>query len=205
MTNVTALKASNDAPKADEAMLPEFEIGIAMNLSGERQLTIRSPVKEQISRAEANRRMDALMHVAERQRSLQEITFLEEQFAAKTDALKLWQRRKDEADEKHDSDLAAVETAIADAMKKQEQLQQAAYSEARAAGRTADVKLTGNRLKDFNALDRAIGQHRDSVSTKEAEHEQRVMGPINGNIEKLEAELREIGRQLERHRTIVSG
>src|SRR6185437_9268097 len=47
MGKVTNRKPANDAPAAGaDDTLPPFDIGIVMNLSGERQITVRSPVTE---------------------------------------------------------------------------------------------------------------------------------------------------------------
>lgn len=184
--------------------LPPFTLTVVMNMAGERQIHLASPVTEPIAPEEANRRVDGLMKLAERQRSLIEIRVLEEELGAKTDALaKVWQVRKAEAEAKHADDLKGVQKSIAGDMAKQEKIQQAAYAEARQTGRTGEVKLQGARLRDHTTLQRAIDQHRDSVARKEAEFKQNVMAPIIGNIEKLEADIREINRQLERHRKIV--
>lgn len=183
--------------------LPAFDLTIVMNLAGERQIHLRSPVTDPISPAEANRRTDALMRVAERQRSLIEIRVLEEELSAKTDALeKVWKARKTEAEEKHAKVLEEVEKAIKTDLTLQEQLKQAEAMKAAGTGRVAEYKLQGNALKNYNTLGTAIDQHRASVKTKEQEHLQH-MQTINGNIDKLEAEIREMTRQLERHRAIV--
>jgi len=195
---VKRLHAEQSTPEE----LPAFDLTIVMNLAGERQIHLRSPVTDSIAPAEANRRTDALMKVAERQRSLIEIRVLEDELSAKTDALeKVWKVRAAEAVEKHAKALEDVESAIKTAMIKQEQIKTREAERATSKGRYGSI-LMGGALKEYNALGGAIDQHRASVKAKENEHLQH-MQTITGNIEKLEADIREINRQLARHRAIV--
>ena len=189
-------------PQPSDGELPPFDITIVVNLAGERQIHLRSPVTEPIAPAEANRRTDALMQVVERQRSMIEIRVLEDELTAKNDALdKVWRVRKAEAEAKLEADLTGVENDIAKDMAKQEQLKHAANDHAAQTGRNT-VRLEGAAKKEHDTLARAIVQHRARVATIQNEHKQFVQ-TIDGNIEKLEADIREISRQLERHRKIV--
>src|SRR5260221_191997 len=128
MGKVTALpKAANDpaagsgqAP-ADET-IPPFDISIAANFADLQQVQLRMPVAEAISRAEANRRMDMLVDLAQRQVSRQEIRVNEAALKDKRKALDLQQKRRVEQEEHHAAALAAIEDEIVRVTAKREQL-----------------------------------------------------------------------------------
>lgn len=191
------------ADQTEEAPLPPFTVGIVMNLSGERQLRIDSPSPDPISKAEANRRMDALMHVAERQRSLIEIRVLEEDLASKRAALAdVWVKRKEEAQAKHAAALAQVEKDAIQAEAKREKLEQDFITVERDRGKTGDIKLVGGTKNAAAALDRDIAALRDRTKTLEAEHLQNIQ-VIDGNVEKLTNEIAAMERLLAKHRETV--
>jgi len=204
MGKVTSLKAANDAPAAvADDTLPPFDIGIVMNLSGERQITVRSPVTEPISKAEADRRMDGLVRVAERQRSLYELRFLTEQLEDKTAALEgVWKKRQAEAEAKHKEALAELERETTQAMAKREQLQQRVARQWRDRGKQGDPVLQGADKSTDQGLARDIEAKGDRVKKLEAEHLQH-MQTITGNVEKLTEEIAAIGRLIAKHREIV--
>lgn len=203
MNGSTVTKLRSESTATDEALLPPFEIGIAMNLSGERQITIRCPVKEPCSREEANRMSDGLMAVAERQRSLIEIRVLEEDLASKKDALEnVWGQTRREAEEKHQARLDEVTKKIADLMAKQEQIKVAGAEKATTAGRSS-YKPEGKDKKDIEALQRAIDGYNDEVRRIEAEHLKHLTDQIDKPIARLEGDIRAIERLLEKHRAVV--
>lgn len=193
-------KPAND-PKAD--LVPPCTIEVTVNLAGERQVRLVSPVTAEMPRAEINRRMDIYRELAERQRSILEIRVLTENLQSKRDALdEVWKKRRAEADEQHQKKLGEVEKDIAAALAAQEQIKQAAYSKRLKSGRQTEGELEGDDRKQFNAKKLEIGAKKDRIKQLEQEHLQNVQ-VIDGNIEKLEAEIRAMERELVQHQEIV--
>lgn len=200
MSKVTPIRAANqDAP----APLPPHDITITVNLSGERQIIVRSPVTEAISRDEANRRTDALMAVAERQRSIIEIRVLTEDLASKRAALTdVWQKRKAEAEEKHAVALKTIENTIVDTETRRTELVEGFIKTERDRGKTGDIQLVGNVKNREARMQQDIAAQRAKVKTLEAEHLQNIQ-VIDGNIEKLTNEIAAMERLLQKHQELV--
>lgn len=200
MGKVTALKTASESER-DE--LPPFDATITMNLSGERQIIIRSPVTEPLSRAEVDRRMDGLMRVAERQRSLIEVRVLTEDLASKRSALAdVWLKRKAEAEEKHAAALKRLEDDVAQTETRRAELVEGFIKAERDRGKQGDIELTGNAKNREARMRQDIAGMADKVKTLEAEHLQH-MQVIDGNIDKLENEIAAMERLLEKHQEIV--
>src|SRR5258708_9790194 len=180
MGKVTALpKAANDPPTgsgqapADET-IPPFDISIAANFADLQQVQLRMPVGEAISRAEANRRMDLLVDLAQRQVSRQEIRVNEAALKDKRKALDLQQKRRAEQEEHHAAALAAIEDEIVRVTAKREQLDVDGAAEWTRMNRAGDYRPQGNRKNRLDALQRDHQAQRANVGTLTGPHEQKV-------------------------------
>ena len=189
------------APEGDD-LLPPFTIGIAINMSDSRQITINSPVTEPITPAEANRRTDLLMHVAERQRSKLEIRYHLEEIADKRTALALWEKRRDEAVAEHEKLQEKRTEEVSALMAKRRELEQRVAASWVSSGRTGVPALQGRDKNQDAAWARAIAAKLEEVSKGDAEHGQNVQTAL-GNIEKLSEEIAARERLVEKHREIV--
>src|SRR5258708_6695896 len=209
MGRVPALpKAANDPPTgsgqapADET-IPPFDISIAANFADLQQVQLRMPVGEAISRAEANRRMDLLVDLAQRQVSRQEIRVNEAALKDKKKALDLQQRRRAEQEEHHAAALAAIEDEIVRVTAKREQLDVDGAAEWTRMNRAGDYRPQGNRKNRLDALQRDIEAQRAKVGTLTAEYEQKVAKAQADIVERLTEEIAAIERVIEKHREIV--
>jgi hypothetical protein len=204
MGKVTALpKAANDAPAQADEMIPGFDISIAANFADLQQVQLRMPVTEPISRAEANRRMDLLVDLAQRQVSRQELRVNEAALKDKRKALELQKRRQVEEEAKHVAALAAIEDEIVRIAARREQLDIEGAAEWTRANRSGDYRAQGNRKNRLDALQRDIEAQRAKVGTLEAEYEQKVAKAQDDMIERLTEEIAAIERVIEKHREIV--
>ncbi len=189
MGKVTALpKAANDpstgsgqAP-ADET-LPPFDISVSANFADLQQVMIRMPVTEAITRAEASRRMDIVVDLAQRQVSRQEIRVNEA-------ALK-------------DKRKALIEAEIVRITTKREQLDVDGAAEWTRMNRAGDYRAQGARKNRLDRLQQDIDAQRAKVGTLEAEYEQKVAKAQDDIIERLTEEIAAIERVIEKHREIV--
>src|SRR5260221_3865889 len=191
MGKVTALpKAANDPAAcsgqtpADET-IPPYDISIAANFADLQQVQLRMPVAEAISRAEANRRMDMLVDLAQRQVSRQEIRVNEAALKDKRKALDLQQKRRVEQEAQHAAALAAIEDEIVRVTAKREQLDVDGAAEWTRMNRAGDYRPQGNRKNRLDALQRDIEAQRAKVGTLTAEYEQKGAKAQADIIERL--------------------
>lgn len=186
-----------------EEKLPPFDISVSANFADLQQIMLRMPVTEPITRAEANRRLDAIVALASRQRSRAEIVVLTASLADKKRALALQEgRRKDEA-EKHEKALAEIEDSIAKLMERHEGMLQEGAAEWTAQNRQGDYKPQGHRKNTLTALQRDIDAAKDRVKTAQAEYEQKVAHAQDQILERLTEEIAAIEREIDKHRAIV--
>src|SRR5260370_33101168 len=175
MGKATAVpKAANDAREKADETIPPFDISTAANFADLQQVQLRMPVGEAISRAEANRRMDLLVDLAQRQVSRQEIRVNEAALKDKKKALELQQRRRAEQEEHHAAALAAIEDEIVRVTAKREQLDVDGAAEWTRTNRAGGSRPPGNRKNRLDALQRDIEAQRAKVGTPTAEYEQKV-------------------------------
>ena len=209
MGKVTALpKAANDnsagsgqAP-ADE-IVPPFEIAVAANFAELQQVHIRLPVKDPISRTEANRLMDLATDLAQRQVSRQEIRVNEAALKDKRKALDLQQKRRVEQEAQHVAALAEIEAEIVRITTKREQLDVDGAAEWTRMNRSGDYRAQGARKNRLDRLQQDIDAQRAKVGTLEAEYEQKVAKAQADIVERLTEEIAAIERVIEKHREIV--
>ena len=209
MGKVTALpKAANDpstgsgqAP-ADET-LPPFDISVSANFADLQQVMIRMPVTEAITRAEASRRMDIVVDLAQRQVSRQEIRVNEAALKDKRKALDLQQKRRVEQEAQHVAALAEIEAEIVRITMKREQLDVDGAAEWTRMNRAGDYRAQGARKNRLDRLQQDIEAQRAKVGTLTAEYEQKVAKAQDDIIERLTEEIAAIERVIEKHREIV--
>ena len=204
MGKVTALpKAANDAPERAEEIVPPFEIAVAANFADLQQCHIRLPVKDPITRAEANRLVDLATDLAQRQVSRQEIRVNEAALKDKRKALALQQGRRAEQEEAHAKALAEIEAEIVRITAKREQLDVDGAAEWTRMNRAGDYRPQGNRKNRLDALQRDIEAQRDKVKTIEADYQQKVVKAQADIVERLTEEIAAIERVIEKHQEIV--
>ncbi len=205
MGKATALpKAANDAPEKADETIPPFDISIAANFADLQQVQLRMPVGEAISRAEANRRMDLLVDLAQRQVSRQEIRVNEAALKDKRKALDLQQKRRVEQEEHHVAALAAIEDEIVRLTTRHAELEQKDRSAWTATGRSPDnYKPQGACKNRLDGIGRDIEAQRAKVGTLTAEYEQKVAKAQADIVERLTEEIAAIERVIEKHREIV--
>ena len=210
MGKVTALpKAANDpsagsgqAP-ADET-IPPFDISVSANFADLQQVMIRMPVTEAITRAEASRRMDIVVDLAQRQVSRQEIRVNEAALKDKRKALELQQKRRVEQEAQHVAALAAIEDEIVRLTTRHAEFEQKDRAAWTATGRSPDnYKPQGARKNQLDGIGRDIDAQRAKVGTLTAEYEQKVAKAQDDIIERLTEEIAAIERVIEKHREIV--
>lgn len=204
MGKVTPMKAANDAPAQADEIVPAFEIAVAANFADMQQVHIRVPVKDPITRAEANRLVDLATDLAQRQVSRMEIRVNEAALKDKRKALALQQRRQVEEEAKHVAALAEVEKEIVRLTTRHAEVEQKDRAAWTGTGRTPDnYKPQGARKNQLEGIARDIEAQRAKVGTLEAEYDQKVAKAQADMIERLTEEIAAIERVIEKHREIV--
>jgi hypothetical protein len=199
-SNVTRLPKAANEDKAE--VLPPFDIGFAVNMDEQRQMTIRCPVSEPITLEEAHRRTDLLVSVAERVRSKFEVRFLTDKIEDKRAALAMWETRREEALAEHQKKQDERTAKVADLTVKREELKQRVALDWTASGRTGEPKLQGGDRNRDAALGRDIDALTAEIAKQDAEHDQTV-GPALKNIEQITQEIAAMERLIKKHREIV--
>src|SRR5260221_14212599 len=187
MGKVTALpKGATDAPAKAEEIVPPFEIAVAANFEQLQQLHIRMPVKDPITRTEANRLIDLASDLAQRQVSRMEIRVNEAALKDKKKALDLQQKRRVEQEEHHAAALAAIEDEIVRLTTRHAELEQKDRSAWTATGRSPDnYKPQGACKNRLDGIGRDIEAQRAQVGTLTAEYEQKVAKAQADIVERL--------------------
>ena len=204
MGKVTPMKAANDQPAKAEEIVPAFEIAVAANFAELQQVHIRVPVKDPITRAEANRLVDLATDLAQRQVSRMEIRVNEAALKDKQKALELQQRRQVEEEAKHFATLAEIEAEIVRLTTRHAELDQEGATDWVRSGRSPDgYKPQGARKNRMDGIARDIEAQRARILTLEAEYQQKVAKAQDDMIERLTEEIAAIGRVIEKHREIV--
>lgn len=198
MGKVTSLpKPANEA-----ASLPPFDVTITMNISGERQIIIRSPSPDPASAADANHRLDLLVAAAERQRAKYELLFLTDQLADKRAALAMWQGRRDEAEAEHQAAQEKRSVEVGDLKVLRADLEKRVAHDWQERGRRGEPKLEGADATRDKRLAQAIDAKLEEIKKADAEHAQNVQTALK-SIEKLTEEIAAIERLAAKHREIV--
>jgi hypothetical protein len=187
---------------SEEIKLPPFDVTITMNISGERQIIVRSPAPDALLPEEANRRLDALVTTVERQRAKYELLYLNDQLSDKRAALALWEKRRDEAEAEHKAAQEKRAEEIADLKVKRADLEARIAHEWTARGRRGNPKLEGADKSRDQRMAQAIEIKLAEIAKADAEHQQNVQTALK-SIEKLTEEIRAIERLMEKHRKIV--
>ena len=156
---------ANDAPSRADEIVPAFEIAVAANFADMQQVHIRVPVKDPITRAEANRLVDLATDLAQRQVSRMEIRVNEAALKDKQKALDLQKRRQVEEEAKHVAALAEIEAEIVRLTTRREQLDVEGAAEWTRSNRTGEYRAQGARKNRLDALQRDIDAQRAKVGT----------------------------------------
>lgn len=204
MGKVTALpKAANDAPTQAEEIVPAFEIAVAANFAELQQVHIRLPVKDPITRSEANRLVDLATDLAQRQVSRMEIRLNTAALADKRKALALQQGRETEQEAIHEAAIAEVQAKIVELETHHAEVDQAGAVEWSGLRRQGDYKAQGKRKSQLDGIGRDIEAQRDRVKTLEAEYQQKVKKAQADIIERLTEEIAAIERVIAKHQEVV--
>lgn len=188
------------------ATVPAIEISTAVNITERHQVMIRMPVvSAELSEDEANRHLDRIVDMAQRQIARLELYDHEQALADKKAALALQLDRKAKAQQEYEAQGAGFETEIERLRKKHdaalEEAAQAHYN----SGRQGEFKAAGALRAQLRAYERAVEiEAEKSVKHRDSEqHAQLVEKPHAEIITKLEQEIAAIERVIGRHKAAL--
>lgn len=152
--------------------LPAIGISYIAQLGGDRQMTLQTFVAREDSPEAANRVIDHMIALGERQKARFDLDREEEQFHLKGAAIENMIRAIPHAEENHRLLLADKLKAIGDLEAKSEAEIAEGYDEHALGGRKGSYSLTGARKQRVEGMARDLARHKADVEKAEAERSQ---------------------------------
>lgn len=167
---------------------PAIGASIAINIGGDRQLTLQAFFERDADESEANRVLDKMRCLANRQKAFADIERLAKELADHRKALKRFEEDLDRAESEHAEKVQAREDEIAALTKKATEIHDAAYARFTSSGKQAGFELRGGDKSAVERIKSDIGKASTEIA-KLANERTQYIGQLEKNQERYREEI----------------
>jgi seryl-tRNA synthetase len=168
--------------------VPAIGLSITANIDGNRQVVFQGFFDENEEDKAVNRRVDRIMRLVDRQRSIYEIPGLREELQKLTDELDQYNEDVGKAEAEFNKAQALLDVQIIEVQKTRAKDYEAGREEHARAGKMGSYKPAGNRARNLEICDKQLDDIKKQKETNAAERQQ-FLDNIQVSIERRTARI----------------
>ena len=168
--------------------VPAIGFSITANIDGNRQVVFQGFFDENEEDKVVNRRVDRVMHLIDRQRSIYEIPGLKEELQKLTDELAQYNEDVGKAEIEFEKAQATLDVQFLEVQQTRAKEHEAGLAEHKRSGKMSGYKPAGNRARNLELCQKQLDDIKKQKETNAAERQQ-FLDNIKASIERRQTRI----------------